>query len=158
MNEGSLKLPPLWPGSMPTTMPASGRVVAAEAEAVGSPAAGWGAASARALRSEARAWVPITSANLAVCKARGVKRIVLLDDYQGIALDYGGWDRVPEEWQLVALEQHLAEPDALVEALADAEIVVAMRERTALPAEILDRLPELKLLVTTGMANVAIDF
>jgi phosphoglycerate dehydrogenase-like enzyme len=86
-----------------------------------------------------------------------VKRIVLLDDYQGIALDYGGWDRVPEEWQLVALEQHLAEPDALVEALADAEIVVAMRERTALPAEILDRLPELKLLITTGMANAAID-
>ncbi len=86
-----------------------------------------------------------------------MKRIVLLDDYQGIALDYGGWDRVPEEWQLVALEQHLAEPDALVEALADAEIVVAMRERTALPAEILDRLPELKLLITTGMANAAID-
>ena len=35
-----------------------------------------------------------------------MKRIVLLDDYQGVALDYGGWDRVPEEWQLVALEQH----------------------------------------------------
>jgi phosphoglycerate dehydrogenase-like enzyme len=86
-----------------------------------------------------------------------VKRIVLLDDYQGVALDYGGWDRVPEEWQIVALEQHLAEPDALVDALAEAEIVVAMRERTALPAEILDRLPELKLLITTGMANVAID-
>jgi phosphoglycerate dehydrogenase-like enzyme len=86
-----------------------------------------------------------------------VKRIVLLDDYQGIALDYGGWDRVPDEWQIVALEQHLADPDELVEALAEAEIVVAMRERTALPAEILDRLPELKLLITTGMANVAID-
>lgn len=86
-----------------------------------------------------------------------MKRIILLDDYQGIALDYGGWDRVPEEWQLVALEQHLADPDELVEALAEAEIVVAMRERTALPAAILDRLPELKLLITTGMANVAID-
>lgn len=86
-----------------------------------------------------------------------MKRIVLLDDYQGVALDYGGWDRVPEEWQLVALEQHLADPDELVEALAEAEIVVAMRERTALPAAILDRLPELKLLITTGMANVAID-
>jgi phosphoglycerate dehydrogenase-like enzyme len=86
-----------------------------------------------------------------------VKRIVLLDDYQGIALDYGGWDRVPEEWQLVALEQHMGDPDELVEALAEAEIVVAMRERTALPAAILDRLPELKLLITTGMANVAID-
>jgi len=86
-----------------------------------------------------------------------VKRIVLLDDYQGVALDYGGWDRVPDEWQLVALERHIDDPDELVAALAEAEIVVAMRERTALPAAILDRLPGLKLLITTGMANVAID-
>jgi phosphoglycerate dehydrogenase-like enzyme len=86
-----------------------------------------------------------------------VKRIVLLDDYQGVALDYGGWDRVPDEWQLVALEQHIDDPDALVEALSGAEIVVAMRERTPFPAEILDRLPDLKLLVTTGMGNAAID-
>jgi phosphoglycerate dehydrogenase-like enzyme len=92
-----------------------------------------------------------------VCQAEAVKRIVLLDDYQGIALDYGGWDRVPEEWQIVALEQHIAEPDALVEALAEAEIVVAMRERTAFPAELLARLPDLGLLITTGLANVAID-
>jgi phosphoglycerate dehydrogenase-like enzyme len=86
-----------------------------------------------------------------------VKRIVLLDDYQGVALDYGGWERVPDEWQLVALEQHIDDPDELVEALAEAEIVVAMRERTALTAAVLDRLPKLGLLVTTGMANAAID-
>ena len=86
-----------------------------------------------------------------------MKRIVLLDDYQGVALDYGGWDRVPDEWQLVALEQHIDDADELVEALADAEIVVAMRERTPLPAEILDRLPDLRLLITTGMGNAAID-
>jgi len=86
-----------------------------------------------------------------------MKRIVLLDDYQGVALDYGGWDRVPDEWQPVALERHIEDPDELVEALVEAEIVVAMRERTVLPAEILDRLPELKLLITTGMGNVAID-
>jgi len=86
-----------------------------------------------------------------------VKRIVLLDDYQGVALDYGGWDRVPDEWQVVALEQHIADAGALVEALSDAEIVVAMRERTPFPAAILDRLPDLKLLITTGMANASID-
>src|ERR1700679_3332703 len=86
-----------------------------------------------------------------------MKRIVLLDDYQGIALDYGGWDRVPDDWEKVALCQHIADPDELVEALAGAEIVVAMRERTQLPAETLDRLPDLKLLITTGMGNVAID-
>jgi phosphoglycerate dehydrogenase-like enzyme len=86
-----------------------------------------------------------------------VKRIVLLDDYQGIALDYGGWDRVPDEWEKVALCQHIADPDELVEALAGAEIVLAMRERTRFPASTLDRLPDLKLLITTGMGNVAID-
>jgi phosphoglycerate dehydrogenase-like enzyme len=86
-----------------------------------------------------------------------MKRIVLLDDYQGVALDYGGWDRVPDDWQLVALEGHIDDADELVEALAGAEVVVAMRERTAFPAAILDRLTDLKLLVTTGMANVAID-
>jgi phosphoglycerate dehydrogenase-like enzyme len=86
-----------------------------------------------------------------------VKRIVLLDDYQGIALDYGGWDQVPDEWEKVALCQHIADPDELVEALAGAEIVVAMRERTQFPASTLDRLPDLKLLITTGMGNVAID-
>jgi phosphoglycerate dehydrogenase-like enzyme len=86
-----------------------------------------------------------------------VKRIVLLDDYQGVALDYGGWDRIPDEWQVVAFEQHCDDADELVEALAEAEIVVAMRERTPFPAAVLDRLPDLKLLITTGMANVAID-
>jgi phosphoglycerate dehydrogenase-like enzyme len=86
-----------------------------------------------------------------------VKRIVLLDDYQGIALDYGGWDRVPDEWEKVALCQHIADPDELVEALAGAEIVLAMRERTQFSASTFDRLPGLKLLITTGMGNVAID-
>jgi phosphoglycerate dehydrogenase-like enzyme len=86
-----------------------------------------------------------------------VKRIVLLDDYQGIALDYGGWDRVPDEWEKVALCGHIADADELVEALAGAEVVVAMRERTPFPASTLDRLPDLKLLITTGLANAAID-
>jgi phosphoglycerate dehydrogenase-like enzyme len=86
-----------------------------------------------------------------------VNRIVLLDDYQGVALDYGGWDRIPDDWQAVAIEHHIADADGLVETLAGAEIVVAMRERTPFPAAVLDRLPDLKLLVTTGMANAAID-
>ena len=83
---------------------------------------------------------------------------MLLDDYQGVALDYGGWDRVPDEWQVVALEQHIDDAEELVDVLSDVEIVVAMRERTPLPAAILDRLPELKLLITTGMGNASIDF
>src|SRR6185312_2925543 len=110
MKPGSEKLPPLCPGSIPTTLPASGLAAAADAVAGASTGRAGGAVKVSAANSEARTWVTSTAANLTVCKARGVKRIVLLDDYQGIALDYGGWDRVPEEWQIVALEQPGADP------------------------------------------------
>jgi phosphoglycerate dehydrogenase-like enzyme len=76
-------------------------------------------------------------------------RIVVLDDYQRVARRYGKFDD-----DVHVLHEHLADP---VGALKDAEVVVAMRERTPFPAEIFDRLPRLRLLVTTGMANAAID-
>jgi phosphoglycerate dehydrogenase-like enzyme len=76
-------------------------------------------------------------------------RIVVLDDYQRVARKYGKFDD-----DVQVLHEHLADP---VEALDEADVVVAMRERTPFPAEIFDRLPRLRLLVTTGMANAAID-
>jgi phosphoglycerate dehydrogenase-like enzyme len=76
-------------------------------------------------------------------------RIVVLDDYQRVARKYGKFD---DDVQI--LHEHLDDPAA---ALQGAEVVVAMRERTPFPAELFDRLPDLRLLVTTGMANAAID-
>jgi phosphoglycerate dehydrogenase-like enzyme len=76
-------------------------------------------------------------------------RIVVLDDYQHVARKYGQF-----EGDVHVLHEHLDDP---VAALRGAEVVVAMRERTRFPAEIFDRLPDLRLLVTTGMANAAID-
>jgi phosphoglycerate dehydrogenase-like enzyme len=76
-------------------------------------------------------------------------RIVVLDDYQRVARKYGKFDD-----DVQVLHEHLADP---VEAIDEADVVVAMRERTPFPAEIFDRLPRLRLLVTTGMANAAID-
>jgi len=73
----------------------------------------------------------------------------VLDDYQHVARKYGQFDG-----DVHVLHEHLADP---TEALHGAEVVVAMRERTPFPAEIFDRLPDLRLLVTTGMANAAID-
>lgn len=73
----------------------------------------------------------------------------MLDDYQRVAREYGDF-----EGDVHVLHEHLDDP---VEALQGAEVVVAMRERTAFPAEIFDRLPDLRLLVTTGMLNAAID-
>ena len=57
----------------------------------------------------------------------------------------------------MAFHEHLPGEDAVAEALADFDIVVAMRERTPFPASLMARLPKLRLLVTTGMRNLAID-
>jgi phosphoglycerate dehydrogenase-like enzyme len=84
-------------------------------------------------------------------------RVVILDDYQQIALESGPWERVAGRCDVEPLTEHIADTDALVAALAGAQVVVAMRERTRFDADRLDRLPDLRLLVTTGMGNAAID-
>lgn len=84
-------------------------------------------------------------------------RIVVLDDYQRVALGIGGWDRLPDDCDVVAIDRPLTGTDELVEVLKDADVVVAMRERTRFDAERIARLPDLRLLVTTGMANASID-
>ena len=82
-------------------------------------------------------------------------RCVILDDYQGVATSYADWSVLPGV-EVTAQREHLA-GEALVEALAGAEIAVLMRERTPLTRSLLDRLPALRLVVTTGMRNAAID-
>jgi phosphoglycerate dehydrogenase-like enzyme len=81
-------------------------------------------------------------------------RIAVLDDYQRVAADFADWDRLDAE--VTIFDRHLA-GDQLVSALAGYDVVVAMRERTPFPAELLARLPDLRLLVTTGQRNAAID-
>ncbi|MEW2483096.1 D-2-hydroxyacid dehydrogenase family protein [Mycobacterium sp. NPDC049093] len=83
-------------------------------------------------------------------------RIAVLDDYQGIA-DTVDWSPIPRPVQITALRKHVTPGPALVETLADHEVVVAMRERTPLDGALLAELPALKLLVTTGPFNAAID-
>ena len=84
-------------------------------------------------------------------------RIAVLDDYQGVALSVGGWERLPTDCQIEAFRDHLKDEDALAQRLQPFDIVVAMRERTAFPRSLLSRLPSLRLLVTTGMRNAAFD-
>jgi phosphoglycerate dehydrogenase-like enzyme len=81
-------------------------------------------------------------------------KVTVLDDYQGIALTGGPWDQLAAEVR--AVRDHLV-GDELVAALVGSEVVVAMRERTAFDRALLERLPDLRLLVTTGMKNAAID-
>src|SRR3954447_14213603 len=84
-------------------------------------------------------------------------RVVVLDDYQQVALQSGPWERLSGACAVETIAEHIAYTDALVDALAGAPVVVAMRERTPFDAERLRRLPDLRLLVTTGMGNAAID-
>ena len=83
-------------------------------------------------------------------------KIVVLDDYQRVARELGPFDSLPGA-EVEVLHEHVGSLDDLAAALRGAEVVVAMRERTAFRAETFDRLPDLRLLVTTGMVNAAID-
>jgi phosphoglycerate dehydrogenase-like enzyme len=84
-------------------------------------------------------------------------RIAVLDDYQGVALLHGGWQRLPADSQIEAFRDHLADEAAMALRLQPFDVVVAMRERTPFPRSVLERLPNLKLLVTTGMRNASFD-
>lgn len=84
-------------------------------------------------------------------------RVAVLDDYQGVALDSADWTPVRERAEVDVFRDHLADEDAVAARLAPYDVVVAMRERTPFPASLLRRLPALRLLVTTGKRNAAID-
>ncbi len=83
--------------------------------------------------------------------------LTILDDYQGVALTSADWSAVQARFDVQVLGEHVADEEELVQRLAGSEVIVAMRERTPFPAELLARLPALRLLVTTGMKNAAID-
>jgi phosphoglycerate dehydrogenase-like enzyme len=83
--------------------------------------------------------------------------VTVLDDYQQVALRSADWAPVRELFDIDVITEHIADPDELVSRLQDSQVVVAMRERTPLPAAVLGTLPNLRLLVTTGMVNAAID-
>jgi phosphoglycerate dehydrogenase-like enzyme len=85
-------------------------------------------------------------------------RLSILDDYQGVALEMADWAPVRARGIEIAVERFpFADAEDVVRSLADSEIVAAMRERTAFPRSIVERLPKLKLLITTGMRNASFD-
>ncbi|MEV7574810.1 D-2-hydroxyacid dehydrogenase family protein [Pseudarthrobacter sp. NPDC089323] len=85
-------------------------------------------------------------------------RLAILDDYQDVAHGFADWAALEAEGvKVTTFREPFASRDALVSALADVSIVIAMRERTAFPREVFEKLPALQLLVTTGMANASID-
>jgi phosphoglycerate dehydrogenase-like enzyme len=83
--------------------------------------------------------------------------IALLDDYQNAALRMADWSGLQRDHKVVAFNERLPDIDAVARALADFEVVGIMRERTPFPRALFEKLPRLKLLVTTGKRNAAID-
>ncbi len=84
-------------------------------------------------------------------------RIAVLDDWQGIAEGAADWSAVRAKAEVVFFREHLGGADAVVAALQGFDAVVAMRERTRLSAEVIGRLPGLRLLSFTGARNAAVD-
>jgi phosphoglycerate dehydrogenase-like enzyme len=84
-------------------------------------------------------------------------KIAILDDYQQIATQSADWNSIADVSELRSFPHHIADRDALVQALQPYDVIVAMRERTRFTADVIEALPNLKLLVSTGGRNPSID-
>ena len=84
-------------------------------------------------------------------------RCAILDDYQNVALEAADWSKVAGDLDIEVFNDHLGRPDSVIEALQGFGIICAMRERTAFPRAVIEKLPDAKLFVTTGLRNASID-
>ena len=77
-------------------------------------------------------------------------RCAILDDYQNVALKSADWSKVAGDLDCKVFNEHLGGQENVIKALQGFEIVCAMRERTAFPRGVIEKLPDLKLLITCG--------
>jgi phosphoglycerate dehydrogenase-like enzyme len=84
-------------------------------------------------------------------------QIAVLDDYQNAALESADWSVLRDRADIAVFQDHLADPDAVIELLLPFDVICVMRERTPLPRKVIERLPNLKLIASTGSINASID-
>lgn len=84
-------------------------------------------------------------------------RLGVLDDYQGVTLSMGPWDRLPPGLAIEVFRDTITDREALVARLAPFDALLIMRERTPFPRALVERLPKLRLLITTAARNRAVD-
>ena len=84
-------------------------------------------------------------------------KIAILDDYQNVALEMADWSALSGRAEITVFNDHVADPFTLVERLLPFDVVCLMRERTPLPRGVLQHLPRLKLIASTGSRNASID-
>jgi phosphoglycerate dehydrogenase-like enzyme len=84
-------------------------------------------------------------------------RIAVLDDYQNVALEMADWSPLAGRAAITFFNDHLSDLDGVVDRLLPFDVVCVMRERTPLPRSVIERLPRLKLIASTGPRNASID-
>src|ERR1700677_950269 len=84
-------------------------------------------------------------------------KIAVLDDYQNAALESADWSALRDRADIAVFQNHLSDPDAVIERLLPFDVICVMRERTSLPRSVIERLPNLKLIASTGPVNASID-
>jgi phosphoglycerate dehydrogenase-like enzyme len=84
-------------------------------------------------------------------------RIAILDDYQQVSTTYGDWTVIKDHADIAVFSQHIEEETQLVALLQPFDVLCVMRERTPMTATLLNSLPNLKLIVSTGQRNASID-
>ncbi len=86
------------------------------------------------------------------------QRCAILDDYQNVALKLADWSKITKDVEIKVFTEAVRRSDTdTIRDLKDFDIVVMMRERTRFPRAVIDGLPKLKLLITTGAYNASID-
>ena len=83
--------------------------------------------------------------------------LAILDDYQNVSLEMADWSPLAGRAAITVFNDHLSNPDDIVARLLPFDVVCVMRERTPLPRAVIERLPRLKLIASTGSRNAAID-
>src|SRR5260370_27774208 len=83
--------------------------------------------------------------------------IAVLDDYQHVALSLADWSVLDARATVTVFNDHLADSDAIIERLQPFDIVCVMRERTPMTRAIIERLPKLGMIASTGPRNASID-
>ncbi|HEY2246056.1 MAG TPA: D-2-hydroxyacid dehydrogenase family protein [Bradyrhizobium sp.] len=84
-------------------------------------------------------------------------RAAILDDYQNVAMGYADWSPIATDVEIKVFDKPFSSQDETIKALQGFAIVVGMRERTAFPRKVIEALPDLKLLITTGAKNNSFD-
>src|ERR1022692_4268582 len=93
---------------------------------------------------------------LAESEVAGVRKIAILDDYIGVALEYGGWPALPDDAEITVYREAIP-PERLVDELSGCEIVVITQQRARFPRAVLEGLPDLKLIVCNGRTSNVVD-